>query len=448
MMNNWTPPPLESFKRLQVTEGLAIDTQRWRLAHNYHRKRQNYYYNSLHLPGIVDGLGVSLIKDNDQIDRKYKDGRGIVIKPGIAIDGQGNFIIVEQPNYYRIRSHVARETTIYLLISYQDPDQLEIVEQNQSEIVTEAFRIDEKYSPPSQNEIELCRIKLQPGEVILKTALDVFNPQINELDLTKRLQAQLRPQTFVTIGISQNNYSSRHNLNGLLQSVSAIYPHWAGQTPVKPCLISPPSREIVDYYVEQIISLDLIYLTQIEFDQFYLEPHAVMVLEKYLNSGGLLLIEAATAATNLGELARVKQELQQMIADLKQNQIFTHLQEELEQEKQNVIQALKERIATISEKVSLFAHRLGADLQPLEDLHDHPLWKQPFLFHQLPTLQGEETISIWLGGGIIFVIGELSLAWGSNLELALSRDHIRNAQQFAINLLNFAASRRKLIQLS
>jgi hypothetical protein len=447
-MNNWTPPPLESFKRLQVTDGLAIDTQRWRIAHNYHRKRQNYHYNSLHLPGIVDGLGVSLIKDNDNIDRKYKDGRGLVIQPGIAIDGQGNFIIVDQPNYYRIRSHVARETTIYLLISYQDPDDLEIGEQNYSDIVTEAFRIDEKYNPPSNNEIELCRIKLQPGEITLKPSQDVFNPQANELDLTWRVQARLRPQQLVKMGVAQTNYTSRNNLNSLLDSVATIYPHWAGKLPVQPCLIVPPSREVVDYYVQQILPLDLIYLTQTEFDHLYLEPNARIVLENYVNSGGVLLIESATAVTNLGELARVKQELEQVIADLKQNNALTELQEELEQEKQNVIQELKGRIMTISEKVSLFAHSLGTDLQPLEELPQHPLWTEPFLFHQLPTLQGEETISIWTGGGIILVIGELSLAWGTNLELALPRELIRSAQQFGINLLHFAHSRRQLTQLS
>ncbi|MEM8715156.1 MAG: hypothetical protein AAGE92_05170, partial [Cyanobacteria bacterium P01_G01_bin.4] len=55
-----TPTP-QIFERLRVTDGLLIDRERWQLAHNYHRQRQNLHYQSLQQPGIVCGLGVASI---------------------------------------------------------------------------------------------------------------------------------------------------------------------------------------------------------------------------------------------------------------------------------------------------------------------------------------------------------------------------------------------------
>jgi hypothetical protein len=76
---------------------------------------------------------------------------------------------------------------------------------------------------------------------------------------------------------------------------------------------------------------------------------------------------------------------------------------------------------------------------------DHLLKVHPFLFAIPPTVN-YEPIELFLGGGMILIIGSLSKAWGIN-EHTLPRTEIRTAQEFGINLLYFAWYRRHQTQL-
>ena len=55
-------------------------------------------------PGIVFGLGVRSIPAPEYASVQYRDGRWLEIKPGIAIDLQGNPIVVPELETYRIAS--------------------------------------------------------------------------------------------------------------------------------------------------------------------------------------------------------------------------------------------------------------------------------------------------------------------------------------------------------
>ena len=54
-------PIIAPLMRLAVRNGLLLDAERRQVAHDYHRQRQNLYYQALHLPGIVHGLAVTVI---------------------------------------------------------------------------------------------------------------------------------------------------------------------------------------------------------------------------------------------------------------------------------------------------------------------------------------------------------------------------------------------------
>ncbi len=54
-------PRLQPFERLQISDGITINAERWQFAHEYHRQRQNFQYQALYEPGIVYGLGVAII---------------------------------------------------------------------------------------------------------------------------------------------------------------------------------------------------------------------------------------------------------------------------------------------------------------------------------------------------------------------------------------------------
>ena len=93
-MSHLPNPAINPFERLNATDGLLINAERWRKVEQYHRGKQNFHYQALHQPGIVCGLGVKLITPDSNVPEVFKDGRGIQIQPGIAIDLKGNPIVV------------------------------------------------------------------------------------------------------------------------------------------------------------------------------------------------------------------------------------------------------------------------------------------------------------------------------------------------------------------
>lgn len=390
MTHPFPPPTIKSFERLQASDGLLINAERWSKAHEYHRLRQNTHYQCLNQPGIVCGLGVRVIPAPRQVEAKYRDGRWVQIQPGIAIDVAGNLIVVPKAYDFSLDLElvITEPIPIYLVISYLDPDELR---RGQSrDIVQETYRIDQKNSHLESHEIELCRILLQPGQNTITQPADVFFPGYQNIDLRYRRHAQARPQT--NIAIAQVNHSDSEcarnffNLAYLLQSIEHLYPSLRG--------IDEPGQVSLG---ENIQDYDLLYLTgqeALSFNSIEFES-----LKNYLNFGGILLVDAPQNANALID--------------------STHA----------------------------LAQQLENPLKPLEELQrSHPLRTKPFLFAALPNVN-QNFIRLLIGGGIILVIGDLASAWGLDRELNLPRVAIRTAQEFGINILHYAWRRRQYIGL-
>ncbi len=390
MSHPFPPPPIKSFERLQAADGLLINAERWRAAHDYHRLRQNAQYQSLNQPGIVCGLGVRDIPAPSQVEARYRDGRWVQIQPGIAIDLAGNLIVV--PTFYDfpidIEVATSEPITIYLVVSYVDPDELRRAQQR--DIVQETYRIDQRNSTPISSEIEICRILLQPGHTDITQPADAFFPGYNNIDLRYRRQAQMRPQALVSI--AQTTHSDPEcarnffNLSYLLQAVESLYPSLRGAD--EPGQISL-SENIQDYDLLYLTGEQALSLNSLEFES----------LKNYLNLGGVLLVDAPTNANAL------------------------------------------------IDSTQALAQQLESPLRPLEELQrSHPLRTKPFLFAALP-LVNQQQIKLLMGGGIILVIGDLATAWGLDRDLSLPRLTIRIAQELGINILHYAWKRRQLIGL-
>lgn len=394
MTHPFPPPPIQPFERLQAADGLLINAERWRKAHDYHRQRQNVHYQSVNQPGIVCGLGVRDIPAPAKVDAQYRDGRWVQIQPGIAIDLVGNLIVVPKTIDFRIATVVAESepVTVYLVVSYVDPDELR--RDGRSEVVKENFRVDEKSNKPGALEVEICRILLQAGAVsIEQPKKDVFFPGYNEIDLRYRTQAQARPQAIVRVAQVNNDDDPESTrsffyLPYLLQAVEALYPSLRGADEVGQVDFKNISFENIQEY-------DLLYLTgkqalEIKEPQFE-------ALKKYLDKGGAILVDAPPDAT-----------------------------------------------ALIESTQKLAQDKLG---YPLEELRrNHPLRTRPFLFAALPMVN-QQLIRFLIGGGIILAVGDLAAAWGPDQALTLSRVTIRTAQELGINILQYAWKRRQLIGL-
>lgn len=430
---------IQPLQRLKVNDGLLLTAEGWRMAHDYHRQRQNIHFQSLHQPGIVWGLGVCVISPPSEVAEEYRDERWLQIQAGIAIDYNGNPIVVPEPLAFRIASEppLSGNLTVYIAINYVDPDRLQGL--SDRPFVQETFRIDEKTTVPLNTEIELCRVLLEPGEVKLEVAADVLNPKANQLDLLKRKQAQVRSLQQVRIAQiirdAKDDTATFNNFSDLVESIPALYP--AMQATVERVTM-PNNRVQLDYDLLYFNKQHLLSLSETE----------RQVLSQYLASGAVVLLEVSAQEANIVELSMVQQQLRTAIAQLHTSE-GASIRQELETELNAVNVNIKQRLQEMMQSISNFAESMGINLEiSISDIFDrnHSLRRQPFLFAQLPMVQ-QQSIQLLNLGGIIVVVGSLSQAWGIDDALSMSRETIRNAQEMGINILHFAWHRHHLTQL-
>jgi Domain of unknown function (DUF4159) len=390
MAHAFPTPAIAAMQRQQVKNGLLLTAERWQRAHDYQRRRQNLHYQSVNQPGIVCGLGVRAIPAPEAVAAQYRDHRWVQIQPGIAIDLEGNQIIVPHQINFRIATELkeSEPVTVYLVAQYRDPDQLE--DTPDQEVVQETFRIDERSRLPERSDVELCRVLLREQKQLLCTPADVFFPGYGDLDLRYRRQAQARPQGLVQIAEIKHDDGecSRNffNLTYLMRAVEDIYQPLRG-------------AETVDQVAwdDDLCPYELLYLTGRK--SLSLNSHQFSRLSNYLKMGGTLFVDAPSEATGL------------------------------------------------IQSVQALAQQLQTPLKSLqESRRDHPLRMKPFLFSALPEVD-QTRIQLLSGGGIVLSIGDLGGLWGLDEALKRSRTEIRTAQELGINILHFAWKRRQMIDL-
>ena len=439
-MSSFPPPPLTPLARLQVKDGLLLNAERWQLAHAYHRQRQNLHYQALNQPGIVCGLGVGIVNAPPQVGLQYRDDRWLRIQPGIAIDCKGNPIVVPQAFDYRIVAEAITEPLlVYLVISYVDPDQLDGADQQA--IVQETFRVEEKIAPPDELEVELCRILLQPGPVKLQAPPDVFFPIAHQIDLRYRQLAQSRSKGEVCcaqfITGDSADLRTTANIRDLLVALDGLYPALQGASTVAQTDLGPDDAAV-------LMTCDLLHLPYLAFTQ--LREDQLQLLAPFLESGGVVLLEAPGTITNLEELTRVRYEVQRAIAMAERQPNVAVIRRDLAAELQELNLCIDQAIEDLAQPIYQLSQQTGLTLTGIGHLGpQHPLRSRPFRFVQFPVLN-LDMIEVLNWGGIVLVIGDLSGGWGHDEVKSLSREEIRGAQELGINLLHFAWQRRQLHQ--
>ena len=377
------PTPLT---RLHVQDSLRINAERWLLAHNYHRQRQNLHYQALWEPGIVCGLGVKTIAAPADVPSQFRDQRWIEIQPGIAIDLEGNPIVIgpEEDRTYRIAAPapLAGTRLLHVVVRYVDPNNLEL--DANSDHVIERFRFDQRIGQLQANDIEICRIALSPGEIILGIPANPLNPGPNELDLRHRRCAQLRPHRYIRVGTLTLLEDQQHQQwQGLVESLPLLHPTFQGNITTAPIELTS---------LENLLSYDLIYLSSQTLQKWQTEVRTREweFLRRYLRASGFLYIE----------------------------------------------------VPEINASVKNLLHQLGpVDLQFLAA--DHPMKQQPFYFGQLPNTE-QGSVKLAYSDGILVANTMLTAAWRDD---RLPRHAIRAAQELGINVLYFAWQRRYFHQL-
>ncbi|MBN1190794.1 MAG: DUF4159 domain-containing protein [Dehalococcoidales bacterium] len=181
-------------KRVNPFQGLVIDADIWQDAHNYHRDQQRLHVLAFHDTGIVSGLEVTAGNPPDY---------SVNINPGIAVDPDGNIIIVPQPQHYRLQTP-SDKGTIYLIIQFREipGEPYQPPEGGQPTRILEAYRIQEREFLPSEAFVELARIEFDPSQSNIRNAKNPAGPAVNEIDLRSRKNArQITPAEKQTVSI-------------------------------------------------------------------------------------------------------------------------------------------------------------------------------------------------------------------------------------------------------
>lgn len=397
-------------QRVRVNDGMLITADHWRIAHDYHHQRHAIHYEALHQSGIVSGLGVSVGPIPDTAPSKYRQPRWLTVQPGLAIDNQGNPIFVGQAESCYLSAQPVTETTIYIVLKHSE-------QSSQSALVQEAFQILEKDVPAAADEVELCRVRLGVGTVTIAAPEDVFAPALNQLDLSHRQRVRPRAQLTSSISAWSHRSPAISQFETLFASLPGLYPGLLGK-------VSP-----------EALRSDLTYFSHDEFCQ--LGRRDQYHVAQYLREGGVLLVEAVS--DSLGDLYQVAAELRRA----SRRSLASSLRQSAQQEMAEIQSCITDAVDQLTQPLLSFLQTESLDSQPLT--MDHVVRSQPFNFHGLPTLNGRP-IGLYGWGGLLLLVGPLPQAWCLDSPLELPRDEIRNAQELGINLLNFAAQRRRMHQ--
>ena len=434
-------PAIKAFERLQASDGLLITADHWQRTQNYHRQRQNVYYQSLYQAGIVSGLGVTVTAAPVEIEARYRNGRWITIQPGMAIDAQGNPIVVTEPCVFQVQSLFTEGSpkTVYIVLNYVDPDELRCPPGQ--DWVQETFRIVEKITLDVLD-VELCRIHLNPGAEALTIATNVFAPEPNSLDLTYRHSIRRRAEGGVSIAQLVDpvaaNAGASQGLTHLLKAVNVLYPALVGETPI----LDVPLDIVAE---PRLGDRDLLYLPYTLLPRLSVTVQST--LQDFVRAGGTVLIAMDEGDSRQRELAQIRRELLEAITATPNDPNVAP-----------IVGSAQAEIAAIDAEMTQFVATIRQSIRPLMDqlnlslpgdgaiASDHPLRTTPFLFGSWPLVEGHP-IDLFCWGSILLMVGPLPPIWGPDPTGMRSRETIRTAHEMGINLLHYAWRRQQLLQL-
>jgi hypothetical protein len=386
------------FKRVNPFPGLAIDVDTWRDAHNYSRDQQRMHNLIYHQPGMVEGLQVT---ENDPPDFSVN------IHPGVAMDSQGNMLIVRNVYHYHIQCR--EKKTIFLIIQFREvlDGPYQPPEGGQPTRVLDGYRIQERDSLPEEPYLELARLDLDPSINIIKNPASKQKPGQNEINSEFRLEVPSsadrekiseaaliplklhKPKRQIIIGYLTGDDVKGdlhlHGLRNLAREVEMRY-SWA---------IELEENVPLDKSIEKF---DMIYLTG--GDNFKLNDKQLAALKVFINSRGILLAEDCEKETTVSSPEKIGPVYDELMAKLK----------------------LK--------------------LKPL--VNDNPLLSNINVFSEIP--QGMKSGVFLNGESVIYTNNDYGCAWqGGHKGNPLSREAIRTAFEIGLNIVDYAYRKKTAI---
>ena len=383
-LSDWLVTPQ---RRINPHRGLVIDVALWAEAHDYHRIQQARHGMVMHSPGIVSGLDVTA----SGISRST-----VLVHPGAAFDAEGRLIVVPEPHQLDLSS--SGVGTSHVALQYREvpdsPMSRAGDEWAHAPHTLEVFSISAGGELPEGPCLELARVRVSGSGAAISDAVDPRIPQADEIDLRYRRISGTGPSTTIGIGVASVHGPSGpepHHLAGAMDLIQAINRttgyrgHFAG-------LFNLTDDNLAD----DTGNCDLLLIAGRE--PLVLSSNSREVLLSLLARGTVLFAEYCGAAGE-GE--------------------------------PNDMPAFREFFETLATETE-------TSLAPIES--NHPLLAACHRFSGPPRGAGE-TAQVMVGRGMVYSEGDYGCLWSGARPLgSVSREAIRSATEFGVNLAAFAAN--------
>jgi hypothetical protein len=363
-------------KRIKPVDGLAVTAQVWDEAHEFHRQQLRFHKLLLHGVGIVDGLEVIASDPPDST---------VYVLPGMAVDPQGQVILVREPVAYDIGP---ASDLFYLVLTFSESRPVQEFQSGPTYVRTE-FSIEVSQQPDGHGGVVLARLRRERGAPVNNARQPEF-PGVNEIDLRFRKvlggpAGQPGPALMGTAYLDgAAAFPEGHGASWLARSLRhAGRPLWVDDN-------VPFNAGLVLY--------DLVYLTAR--GSFQLSREQMNHLYNYIGSGGTLLMDCC-------------------------------------------LNGIPEGASPAAAAFADLAASFGVELQDVG--RGHPLLSEPHLFSSLPfAYDNQEPPRLKAGSGLILSESDYGCLWqGDQRSGPAARQDIRSAMEWGENILAFALARKK-----
>ncbi|RMG65564.1 MAG: DUF4159 domain-containing protein [Chloroflexi bacterium] len=368
-------------RRLKPVDGLAVTAEVWEEAHDFHRLNQRAHHLLGHGCGILAGLDVVASDPPDST---------VYIRPGAAIDANGELIVLSQPVAYDLGQ---AQGDLHLLLTYAESDPTPAPNGDSTRLYVQiGYQVEACPVVPDALHIELARVRRQGRQSPVRNAADPAHPGLNEID-----------------------QRARRRVGGIARDVAGVAVCYVGEPALKEqaragylagidAMARAASRGgATDFWVDDDVPLTgpldryvLVYVVGL--GGFQMSPEAMKALYAYLQAGGTVLWEGCHRA---GDGAA---------AD-----------------------------AAIREVLGSFG------MQPVEVTPGHPLLSTPWLFGAPPSgYDADEPGQLWIHDGLIVSRSDYGSLWqGWRAGRPATREEIRAAHELGANVLAYALRRRR-----
>jgi hypothetical protein len=159
---------------------LPIDADVWREAHGQHHSHRHIHATSSHRPGIVMGL---------EVVASAKQDKSVVVAPGIAVDSEGRTMLLSEPATFVLEE----KGQVYITIAYEDNydsrSAITVGGGKKYYRLVEGRQVVATKELPQTPYLELARIDRSGKDKAVKEAKNPFDPAEDELNLLYRIQA-------------------------------------------------------------------------------------------------------------------------------------------------------------------------------------------------------------------------------------------------------------------